>query len=141
MPGPGTYEPPNSISKTGNYFNSKFKNSKWAMFNPAVSKRFTNYSRNYKQIPGPGTYNPGTSITKDGNYFLSRFSSSRCRTFYHCDRDTSTGSKNSKNLPGPGMYRLPSDFGYYEKAKKNTVKKKRRARSVEAPGDRKNKNN
>lgn len=54
-------------------------------------------------------------------------------------RITTTTSKREKNLPGPGMYRLPSEFGYYEAPKKARIvgKKRRRARSVEMPGDRK----
>ena len=39
-------------------------------------------------------------------------------------------------LPGPGMYRLPSDFGYYDinkRKKHNPIKnkKKKRSKSVE----------
>jgi len=53
------------------------------------------------------------------------------------------GSKKQRELPGPGMYRIPSEFGYYESGKKPSLrikKKKRRARSVEDPGERGDKN-
>ena len=139
MPGPGTYEVPQSINKTGNYFNSKFKSSQCGVFSPARSTRFSDYKNNRSGIPGPGTYSPGSAITKDGNYFLSKFKSSNCRTFYHYNRDTMSSVKKQRNMPGPGMYRLPSEFGYYESSKKPSLrirKKKRRARSVEEPRQR-----
>lgn len=138
MPGPGAYEPPNSINKKGNYFNSKFTSSKCTLFNPPNSKRFKMFTRNTEKFPGPGEYSPASSISKDGNYFLSKFKSSNCRTFYHYNRDTISTLGKRKDMPGPGMYRLPSEFGYYESNKKSTfrVKKKRRARSVEKPGNR-----
>jgi hypothetical protein len=137
-PGPGTYEPPTSINKTGKYFNSKYKNSMARVMSPSRSVRFPNYAKGQNRgMPGPGTYNPGATITKDGNYFVSQYKSSMCRTFYHCDRDISTASKSKKSNPGPGMYRLPSEFGYYESKKcqlGSTFKKlKRRAKSVEDP--------
>lgn len=130
IPGPGTYETPQAISKTGNYFNSKFKNSRAGVFSPARSVRFADLSQKSKLNPGPGTYDPSSTLNKEGNYFVSKFKSSLCRTFYHFNRDCMPLNKQKKLLPGPGMYRLPSDFGYYESAKKNP-KSRRRARSVE----------
>lgn len=60
-----------------------------------------------------------------------------CRTFYHYNRDTMPIASQKKTLPGPGMYRLPSDFGYYESnagVKYSAGKKpRRRVRSVEVP--------
>lgn len=138
MPGPGTYDSTPALDLKGTYYNSKFRNSRASVFSPARSKRFSNYSRNStKNLPGPGTYNSTATISKDGNYFLSKFKSSMCRTFYHYNRDTMSRSDKRSQLPGPGMYRLPSEFGYYEpkKASKDIVikKGKRRARSVEEP--------
>lgn len=138
MPGPGTYEPPTSISKTGSYFNSKFKNSMARVISPSRSVRFPEYAKGHlKGVPGPGTYNETAAITKDGNYFVSQYKSSLCRTFYHFNRDTMPGVKSKKAIPGPGMYRLPSEFGYYEaknKAGSKFKKETRRAKSVEDPG-------
>jgi hypothetical protein len=137
-PGPGAYEPPTSISKTGTYFNSKYKNSMARVMSPSRSVRFPDYAKGCTRgVPGPGTYNPAATISRDGNYFVSQYKSSMCRTFYHCDRDTSTALKSKQSMPGPGMYRPPSEFGYYE-AKKckllSTFKKtRRRAKSVEDP--------
>lgn len=138
FPGPGTYEPPHSINKTGNYFNSKFGNSRASVFSPSRSQRFISYNKeSIKNSPGPGAYDPSPSITKDGNYFVSKFQSSLCRTFYHFNRDTIPISSQKKAVPGPGMYRIPSEFGYYESrnAPKDfrITKGKRRARSVEEP--------
>lgn len=45
---------------------------------------------------------------------MSNLKSSGCRTFYHSNRMNDKISRNGVNNPGPGMYRLPSDFGYYE---------------------------
>lgn len=60
-----------------------------------------------------------------------------CRTFYHFNRDTIPIPGEKKAVPGPGMYRIPSEFGYYESrnAPKDIriTKGKRRARSVEEP--------
>jgi len=131
MPGPGTYETPTTTSKTGNYFNSKFRNSKAKVFDPSRSKRFSDYPKNaLKGSPGPGTYNPKTEISRNGDYFVTQYKSSLCRTFYHYNRDTMPVNNQKKTIPGPGMYRLPSDFGYCDK---KPGKPKRRARSVEEP--------
>lgn len=88
-------------------------------------------------LPGPGAYTLKPGISKDGNYFLGRYKSSLCRTFYHVNRETMPLSRQQKELLGPGMYRIPSEFGYYESknAQKSFIikgkKQKRRARSVE----------
>jgi hypothetical protein len=56
-------------------------------------------------------------MNKNGSYFVSKFLGSMCRSHYHFDRNTSSTFKTTAT-PGPGNYRLPSDFGYYESAKK-----------------------
>ena len=132
------------MSKTGVYFNSKFKSSGGSLFNPKRSQRFKDLKEN-KTIssPGPGQYSPKNEMTsKDGNYFVSNFKSNGVRTFYHTNRMTMEVAKEKKMIPGPGMYKLPSDFGYYEdrtkypaelaKRKRRNLKLGRRANSVES---------
>ena len=41
VPGPGTYPTVQTISPTGKYYISKFKNSKATLISPSRSKRFT----------------------------------------------------------------------------------------------------
>ena len=53
-PGPGTYEPKTAIDKKGFYFNSKFKNSLAAQFDPICSKRFKDNTKRSREVPGPG---------------------------------------------------------------------------------------
>lgn len=117
-PGPGTYPNIPSINDKGKYFNSKFKSSGASLFNPRTSDRFgPNFSK-ARQVPGPGHYQPKTDITPDGNYFVSNFKSSNCRSFSHSIRKAETAGQTSHITPGPGTYRLPSEFGYYEAARK-----------------------
>ncbi len=69
------------------------------------------------QVPGPGTYQPKNDISLTGNYFLSTMQSSKAMHFAKGPRIPSTKTVNGSraSTPGPGSYRVPSEFGYYEK--------------------------
>ena len=54
-----------------------------------------------------------TYLNKGGKYFLSKMKNSGAG-FFKRDKRNLMGFKAS-GTPGPGSYRLPSDFGYYEK--------------------------
>ncbi|EGR28344.1 hypothetical protein IMG5_177780, partial [Ichthyophthirius multifiliis] len=112
-PGPGAYSYLPAITENGKYFVSKFKNSGTCTFNPK-GQRFAN---NIKDLnPGPGAYPSIAGITINGQYFVSKYKSSGCRTFTHGARKPEQVGMHKG--PGPGSYRLPSEFGYYEKVPK-----------------------
>ena len=130
------------LSKTGNYFYSRFTSTGNTLFNPKRSKRFKDLKAGKTiDYPGPGAYSPKNETAKDGTYFLSTIKSNGARTFYHSNRITAQVSKEMRSVPGPGMYKLPSDFGYYEDRSKypaeqakrrRNLKMNRRANSVES---------
>lgn len=78
------------MSKTGAYFNSKFKSTGGALFNPKRSTRFKDLKDSKTiQQPGPGQYSPTNEGTPgNGNYFVSNMKSNGARTFYHTNRIT-----------------------------------------------------
>jgi hypothetical protein len=84
-PGPGAYNPKDSLDLKGNYFLSKFKNSGAATFSPKSSRRFPNFGR--AEIPGPGAYTTVESINKSGQYPVSKFRNSGVRSFSHSSRE------------------------------------------------------
>ena len=63
--------------------------------------------------PGPGQYSPPESINPKGQYFVSKFKSSGVGLF-GSDIRKSKMIKDSFT-PGPGMYDIPSEFGFFEK--------------------------
>lgn len=67
-------------------------------------------------MPAPNKYNINTGIQGDGRHFVSSLKSSMCRSFPHEKRET--GAFQKFKTPGPGQYRMPSEFGHYEAAKK-----------------------
>jgi len=64
-------------------------------------------------IPGPGTYEPNQTC-----FGKSRNSS----TIYVTDRKLTMEDMSKKYMPGPGMYKLPSDFGYVDFKKNRNLK-------------------
>lgn len=85
-PGPGAYEPKNSINPTGDYFIASLKNSKAAHFSLPSLPRFRDTKR--ESSPGPGAYNLKVGISDTASSFISTFTSPKTRTFYHSDRKT-----------------------------------------------------
>jgi len=67
--------------------------------------------------PGPQHYNPKLDMSADGKYFVSKFHDTGARTFMHAAREGLI-TKSALISPGPGYYRMPSEFGHYEAAKK-----------------------
>ena len=65
-------------------------------------------------------------MATDGKYYVSKMNNSMCRSFAHDARHgIMEGLKEKCNLliflvkvPGVGNYILPSEFGYYENARK-----------------------
>lgn len=114
-PGPGHYNDAKAhrVNSKGTYFASKYKNSGCRIIAPARSKRFKGKVKGHGN-PGPGSYSKKmTYLNKGGKYFLSKMKNSGAG-FFKRDKRNLMGFKAS-GTPGPGSYRLPSDFGYYEK--------------------------
>jgi len=110
-PGAGSYNIPETLNKTGNYFQSKYEASKAPVYGSQT--RFKSFNTNQKN-PAPGKYNRIDEINETGKYNLSKFKNSMCRSFSKADRNTMGININKKSaIPGPGNYRLPSEFGYY----------------------------
>jgi len=73
-------------------------------------------------FPSPDHYKPTGTISPSGYYFPSKFHSSKCRTFSREKREYYNCKGYSylwfyidvEDQPGPGIYRAPSEFGYYE---------------------------
>ena len=89
MPGPGTYKDQTAMSRTGVYFNSKFKNTGAQKFSTG-KRNFNKISKLiYKYIiftlendnPGPGMYTPKNEISTDGIYAVSHYKNSVTRKF------------------------------------------------------------
>ncbi|CAD8102310.1 unnamed protein product [Paramecium sonneborni] len=89
------------ISKTGNYFNSKYSSNKAPLFSPSSNK-----SIRIIKTPGPGTYDPPGDIAD------FRLKSSSGFSFGASERKTI--QIRNKVYPGPGTYQLPSEFGDIE---------------------------
>jgi len=77
IPGPGSYNPKDSLDKFGVYMLSNMRNSRAAHFSP--STRFGQNQLNPKDQPGPGSYE--NRDYTDGNYYLSQYKSSLVRKF------------------------------------------------------------
>jgi Sperm-tail PG-rich repeat len=77
---------------------------------------------NKAETPGPGEYSPKGEFSKTGEYFLSKFRSTGAKTLYKSRRETLQHLNVDKYCPGPGMYKLPSDFGYPDLAFARTQK-------------------
>lgn len=106
MPGPGTYEPKDSLEASGSYAISKYRNYKAMGF---TLRHVRNQSTG--STPGPGAYQPRTDMSQSGNYFIASFKSSQSRRFGKAN--SRPGSVARSCAPGPGTYDLPSDFGIY----------------------------
>lgn len=106
IPGPGTYEPKDSLDISGAYTISKYRNYK-AMGFTARHVR----TQSTGATPGPGAYQPHTDMSQTGDYFIAAFKSSQSRRFGKAD--SRPGSVARSCAPGPGTYDLPSDFGIY----------------------------
>jgi hypothetical protein len=100
-PGPGAYEPKNTLSATGNYFVANIKNSLAPSFSLPSLKRFKP-EKNHGE-PGPGAYELKTGIADVSASFLSTFKSPKTRTFYHSDRKTIDISSVTKSTIRPLM--------------------------------------
>jgi hypothetical protein len=85
-PGPGAYEPKNSITPSGSYFVSTIKNSGAPSFSLPSLPRFD--AKKKAAIPGPGAYSLKVGISDPSSQFISTFKSPKTRTFYHADRRT-----------------------------------------------------
>ena len=85
-PGPGAYEPKNTLNSTGNYFVASIKNSMAPTFSLPSLKRFNPDKKDTK--PGPGAYDLKVGIADVSASFISTFKSPKTRTFYHSDRKT-----------------------------------------------------
>ena len=94
-PGPGAYEPKTNLSKTGEYFVAKFKNSNAPSFNLPSLPRFKESKK--ETVPGPGAYTLKVGISDPSASFISGFKSPKTRTFYHSDRKTIDIPKDSRS--------------------------------------------
>lgn len=69
-----------------------------------------------EKYPGPDSYSvQGIDLSPKGKYISSKLHNCLTSTFHGSERKF-LGNKTI--TPGPGNYRLPSDFGYYDSAKK-----------------------
>ena len=67
-PGPGSYKPIETMSKTGQYFSAKYKGSGAPRIHTSSGTRDrTQFMKIDMSIPGPGKYDIH-GITKDGKY-------------------------------------------------------------------------
>lgn len=97
VPGPGTYQSVNSLTNTGKYFFSRFKDSgNNALRSTAV--RFGEQNKMIAIVPGPGKYDELKTINKTGKNFLSKFGSSLCGKFDHTKRDFALDSPRRKSI-------------------------------------------
>lgn len=85
-PGPGAYEPKNTITPTGEYYVSNMKNSGAPHFSlPKVSP---GHNTKKDGSPGPGSYSIKTGLSDDNAHFISTIKGPKAKTFYHFDRKT-----------------------------------------------------
>jgi hypothetical protein len=60
-----------------------------------------------KDNPGPGMYSPSQRSND-----MIKFKSLYNINLYKNERKIELHDKTKRDIPGPGMYRVPSDFGY-----------------------------
>ena len=109
VPGPGTYK--TDIERSpGKTVVSNFRSSPTTVFTNPLLARFE--VRHDQKRPGPGEYFVNEEFLKSG-YQFSQFKYQGARKFARSSRDYFY--KKDLDTPGPGAYRMPSEFGYYEK--------------------------
>ncbi|CAD8052790.1 unnamed protein product [Paramecium sonneborni] len=113
-PGPGQYDLPSALNETGKYKISKFRDSGAIILSPQKSKSFR-FSPAKDPSPGPGDYAHLGDIDPKGLYYCSKFVDIKSTIFTKTKREL---TKIRAESPGPGAYRLPSEFGHYEKPNK-----------------------
>lgn len=92
--GPGQYEAPKMLNSTGNYFNSRFKNSGCGKIGNAAR-----FEDERTLPPGPGKYRDRLGMNRTGTYFNTRVQSNFVMTF----QGTVRPPINAHNdVPGPG---------------------------------------
>ncbi|CAK86276.1 unnamed protein product (macronuclear) [Paramecium tetraurelia] len=111
-PGPGEYNLPEALTENGKYQISKFRDSGAIILSPpkALSSRF---SPAHQRTPGPGQYQHKGDIDPQGLYYCSKFADTKSTVFTKAKREL---TKIRMESPGPGAYKLPSEFGFYEKS-------------------------
>lgn len=82
------------MNRTGNYFNSRFKNSLCGKI--GKSSRFGN---DHTEAPGPGKYQDKLDINRSGSYFNSRFKSNYVASFHGTSRPL---INRQSDAPAPG---------------------------------------
>lgn len=102
-PGPGAYEPRDTINKSGQYAMSHMSNTLSPSFtNPSFGKGRNGEANSSKSfLPGPGAYSPKIDITSP-KVLPSVYKSSLVKTFYHNDRFPTSNLHSARKLPGPG---------------------------------------
>jgi len=115
VPGPGSYDV--SIERNiGKSFLSNHKSSPSAVIAPNSCVRFPKMKDS--GFPGPGSYVVSGEFLK-GNTVESKYVYCGARKFTQSRREIF--EKIKFQTPGPGEYRMPSEFGYYEKVRNGSV--------------------
>ena len=94
VPGPGAYKTLDTLTTTGKYFYSRFKDSGNNALR-STAYRWGQENKTLKIVPGPGRYEHPVTITNVGKNFLSKFKSSGCRKFSLAKRNDVLGAKKS----------------------------------------------
>jgi len=120
-PGPGTYEETLVLDPKG-YTSSRVPNPKRTTLS-LKEGRFHDSSTDRLSIgtitPGPGHYRDRNIMNKEGQYVLSTNRSDGQRPFLQDKRELKL--EGNRYTPGPGNYRMPSDFGHYDKPMMETL--------------------
>lgn len=103
MPGPGTYEPKNSINETGKYVMSNMHSTLSPSFSVPTfrhggSGRSAQTDEVIKRnVPGPGSYQPKLNVG-ESIVFNSSYKSPTAKSFYHVDRFPNRSQGDRKNI-------------------------------------------